>query len=74
MDYYFEHHGIKGQKWGVRRFQNRDGTRTAAGKKREASMRGVTGSQETKVSPNKYRNADGTLTEKGKRRYDEDAA
>lgn len=28
------HHGIKGQKWGVRRFQNSDGTRTAAGKKR----------------------------------------
>lgn len=30
------HHGIKGQKWGVRRFQNPDGTRTEAGKKREA--------------------------------------
>lgn len=29
------HHGIKGQKWGLRRFQNKDGTRTAAGKKRE---------------------------------------
>ena len=28
------HHGIKGQKWGVRRFQNPDGTRTDAGKKR----------------------------------------
>lgn len=32
-----EHHGIKGQKWGVRRYQNEDGTRTAAGKKREQS-------------------------------------
>ncbi len=30
------HHGVKGQKWGVRRFQNADGTLTAAGKKREA--------------------------------------
>ncbi len=31
------HHGIKGQKWGVRRFQNPDGTRTAAGKERYAT-------------------------------------
>lgn len=29
------HFGIKGMKWGVRRFQNRDGTRTKAGKRRE---------------------------------------
>lgn len=28
------HHGIKGQKWGVRRFQNEDGTLTEAGKAR----------------------------------------
>ena len=28
------HFGIKGMKWGVRRFQNEDGTLTAAGKKR----------------------------------------
>lgn len=28
------HHGILGMKWGVRRYQNEDGTLTAAGKKR----------------------------------------
>ena len=28
------HHGIKGQKWGIRRFQNKDGSLTPAGKKR----------------------------------------
>ncbi len=28
------HHGIKGQKWGVRRFQNEAGELTSAGKKR----------------------------------------
>jgi len=31
---YLYHHGIKGQKWGIRRFQNDDGTLTAEGKKR----------------------------------------
>lgn len=36
---YLEHHGIKGQKWGIRRFQNPDGTRTALGRKREAADR-----------------------------------
>lgn len=30
------HAGIKGMRWGVRRFQNPDGTLTAAGKKRQA--------------------------------------
>lgn len=28
------HHGILGQKWGIRRFQKKDGSLTAAGKKR----------------------------------------
>lgn len=31
---YLMHHGIKGQRWGVRRYQNSDGTFTAVGKAR----------------------------------------
>lgn len=46
-----QHHGIKGQKWGIRRFQNKDGTLTPAGKQRA--------SEEKKRSDSKNR---GTLT------------
>ena len=35
---YLCHHGIKGQKWGIRRFQNEDGTLTEAGKKARAIL------------------------------------
>lgn len=33
-DSVIEHHGIKGQKWGVRRYQNPDGTLTPLGRKK----------------------------------------
>jgi hypothetical protein len=41
MEYYLTndelyHHGIQGMKWGIRRYQNEDGTYTEAGKKRRA--------------------------------------
>lgn len=32
------HHGIKGQKWGVRRYQNEDGSLTTNGKKRRLNL------------------------------------
>lgn len=32
------HHGIKGMRWGVRRYQNKDGSLTPAGEKRRAKL------------------------------------
>ena len=35
------HHGVKGQKWGVRRYQNKDGSLTPAGKNRNYNKRNM---------------------------------
>ena len=36
MEYELKHAGIKGMKWGIRRYQKKDGSLTPAGKKRYA--------------------------------------
>lgn len=43
MSTYLMHHGIKGQKWGVRRFENPDGTLTNLGKARRRIADKVSG-------------------------------
>ena len=37
---YLAHHGVKGQRWGVRRFQNPDGSLTEKGKRRIKTLQG----------------------------------
>lgn len=46
------HHGIKGQKWGIRRFQNKDGSITQAGRKKAAKLE----SQYMALTGNKIKN------------------
>lgn len=41
MKDFLAHHGIKGQKWGVRRYQNADGSLTDEGRKRQNLRRRV---------------------------------
>lgn len=38
FDHELYHYGVKGMKWGVRRYQNKDGSLTASGKKRYADV------------------------------------
>lgn len=58
MSKWLMHYGIIGMKWGVRRFQNEDGTLTDLGKKRyEKNL-------------DKYVGDDGQLNERGQKKYD----
>lgn len=57
------HHGIKGQKWGIRRYQNRDGTWTDEGKKRYGDSEGdPPGSSDKASSSTKKKVAIGVAT------------
>lgn len=51
MNGYIAHHGIKGQRWGVRRFQNSDGSLTNAGKARYGDSEGSFNGGSSLVKP-----------------------
>lgn len=55
------HHGIPGQKWGVRRFQNKDGSLTAAGKKRAKDGNSVVKDERKEASKNRRNLSDADL-------------
>lgn len=52
MEYELYHWGIKGMKWGIRRFQNKDGSLTPAGRKRYSDgSDGISGQSKTASKP-----------------------
>lgn len=51
------HHGVQGQKWGVRRYQNPDGTMTEEGKKRYLNPNGTLNEEGTKKFSERLRAA-----------------
>ena len=54
---YLAHHGVKNQRWGVRRFQNYDGSLTEKGKRRMKTLQGKSDKLDAKkaklISPRK---------------------
>ena len=61
---YLEHHGILGQKWGVRRYQNEDGTYTKEGLNRRKN--GVPKG----YGISRYLDKNGNVTKEGKAHYE----
>lgn len=63
LDNVLKHHGIKGQKWYVRRYQNEDGTLTEEGKKRYTTTEGK-GKSKTTIIPEKVSDLKGEALDK----------
>lgn len=71
-DSYLAHHGIKGMKWGIRRYQNEDGSLTPEGKRKYYSADGkrLTGAgkrwqvrEKSKYYKDRYKGAKASLKE-----------
>ena len=57
------HYGIRGMKWGVRRYQNKDGSLTAAGKKRYSGDGGNAGTTKSATSSSSGRKKVSEMTD-----------
>lgn len=55
MEYVLYHAGIKGMKWGIRRYQNKDGSLTDAGKKRYGAEADRGGYNQTKADGTRFK-------------------
>ena len=66
---YLAHHGVKGQRWGVRRFQNPDGSITEKGKRRMKTLHGKSDKLDVKkAKPNSPRKVNSKLANRSKDR------
>lgn len=81
MEDYIYHHGIKGMRWGIRRYQNEDGSLTAAGRRRlygkDVVIKKGTKIQRISRSKENIRNDSrkhiyGAYTRKDKKRYEKE--
>lgn len=71
VDNYLAHHGVKGQKWGIRRYQNEDGSYNQAGKDRYITSKTKLESNATRyggqITKNgKYKASNGTVIAKSR--------
>lgn len=62
------HHGVIGMKWGVRRYQNKDGSLTYAGKKRALKTQYKYDEFRKDTGNKKYYKKDGTMTYAGRKK------
>lgn len=53
---YLAHYGVKGMKWGVRRYRNKDGSLTSAGRRRYSDLRKEYGRLEDQMTYGKNAN------------------
>lgn len=65
MDTHIYHHGIKGQKWGVRRYQEDNGTMTPAGRKRYSDAIEKSQQNETKEDIDRLRKSSTRTLKRG---------